>query len=238
MKETELVTAIEAVEALVASCMREAGFQYVAVDVVTTREAMDALGVIAGVTDEDFAAQFGFGISIPFEETTASLVLGTNVRIFEDLAGADQVGYIRTLVGEDDEAAFYARLEEEDFSPTGGCTRTAIEQVFDAEQLNPGYYNPVDALVEQDPRVLAAQELWADCMREEGFDYANSQVMEAEFEERLDAIGEGGPGASEALTELQGEERAVAVLAFACEEEFVTEVAEAVEFEVTGLRPD
>ena len=170
------------------------------------------------------------------------LVLGENVRILDDLGEADRVGYILTLLGEDDAGAFYATLEEEDFSPTGGCTRSAIEQLFDEELLLHSYENPVDALVDLHPRVLAAVELWAECMREEGFDYHTADVMEAEFEDRFDAIEEaieeGDPGASEALTELQGEELFIAVLDQECETEFVDPVAEAVEFELTGLRAD
>ena len=132
-------------------------------------------------------------------------------------------------------------LEEEDFSPTGGCTRAAIERVFDEDQLSPGYYNPVDALVEQDPRVLAALELWSACMREDGFEYLNVEVAEDDFADRAESIlseGLGATGAREALTELQGEERAVAVRALECEEEFVADILEEVEFEITGLPPD
>ena len=131
LTEAELVPAIDAVEALIASCMREAGFQYVPVDVVTVRQSGKALGKVAGVSNEDFAAQFGFGISTGVLEARFVLVLGENGRIFEDLSDADQVAYTLTLVGEDDEAVFHATLEEEDFSATGGCTRAAIAQVFD-----------------------------------------------------------------------------------------------------------
>ena len=89
MTESELVTAIEAVETLVASCMEAAGFQYLPVDVITTRQAMDTFGVVPGLSDEDFAAQFGFGISTLFEEAGIALVLGENERILADLSDAD-----------------------------------------------------------------------------------------------------------------------------------------------------
>ena len=242
MTERELVTAIDAVEALVASCMREAGFEYVPVDVLAVREAMDSLGEVQGISDEDFATQWGFGISTGLPEAKPALVLGENARILAGLSSSDAVAYTLTLLGEDKETAFFATLEDEDVSETGGCTRAAIEQVLDPANLNPGYYNPIDALVETDPRLLAAYEDWASCMREEGFDFQNLDTTESEFQDRLDRLlGDRDIEAlsgsdSAALATLQGEEKAVAVRALECTEEHVADVEEAVEFEYIGIR--
>src|SRR3989337_2411528 len=109
-------------------------------------------------------------------------------------------------------------LEQEDFLPAGGCTETAIEEVFTPEQLNPSFFNPFDALVEQDPRMIDAQKNWSACMKESGFDYETQGDPEDEFVERLQQLTGGVDPATltgsdeEALQELQGEERAIATV--------------------------
>src|SRR5919109_1527184 len=50
----ELVQAIEKTEELIARCMREQGFQYVAVDYNTVRDAMAADKRLPGLSEEEF----------------------------------------------------------------------------------------------------------------------------------------------------------------------------------------
>jgi hypothetical protein len=114
-----------------------------------------------------------------------------NRQIFASLSESDQEAYNRTLFGENTDESFAVALEAEDFSQTGGCTRTAVEQVFSADEVTAAYYNPKDALVEQDSRVIAAIASWADCMRSAGFDYNNPEEIEPDLEENLDAILDG-----------------------------------------------
>jgi hypothetical protein len=197
---------------------------------------------LPGLSEEEFIDQYGYGISTLYTglgpqasdtNTPAKLGLGEqNVQIFSSLSAADQVAYNRALLGENTDATFAVALETEDFSRTGGCTRSAIEQVFAPEQLTVTYANPLDALVEQDPRMIAAFGEYSDCIREAGFDYSHPEQIEADFRSRVDAITGGDPleslsaDAQAALTELQGEERAVAAIAFTCEEEILTPVEE------------
>ena len=156
------------------------------------------------------------------------------------MSEADQDAYNHTLFGENIQATFAYTLEDEDFSETGGCTRVAIEQVFSPEELSASYYNPGDALIEQDPRVIEAIANWSDCMREEGFDYNNPEEVEPDIEDRLDAVLDGADPATlsadaqSALTELQGEEQAIAVRDLECEEEFIEPVVQQVESELYG----
>lgn len=250
MTTEELVKSVEAVETLIAKCMSDAGFEYIAVDYDTVREGMLADKSLPGVSDEDFIAQYGYGISTLYTgappqladaPTPAQIGLGEqNVRIFKSLSPADQVAYSRTLLGENADASFAVSLEAEDLSRTGGCTRTAIEQVFTREQLTATYLNPLDALIEQDPRMIAALADWAGCVREAGFNYNHPNEVEPDIKNRLDAITEGAPlealseDARVALTELQGEERAIAEVATACEEEIVEPVQAQIERELYG----
>jgi hypothetical protein len=212
--------------------MSDAGFEYIAVDYNTVRRGMVADKSLPGVSGEQYIAQFGYGISTLYTgrppqladvATPAKIGLGEqNVRIFNHLSPADQVAYNHTLFGEYTDATFAVALETEDFSRTGGCTRAAVEQVFGSEHLNLSYYSPLDALVQQDPRMIAALSEFANCMRAAGFNYGNPNEIEPEIRKRLYSITGGAPpevlssDARAALTELQGEERAVAVVAEDC----------------------
>lgn len=244
LTEEELVQGVEAVEGLVAKCMREAGFEYVPVDYATVRKAMDADKTAPGLTTEEYAATYGYGISTqPPGGAASPAIIGLgeeNMRIFNSLSGSDQAAYNYTLFGENTDATFAVSLEAEDFSETGGCTRAAIEQVFSPEELGAAYYNPGDALIEQDPRVIAAIGDWSDCMREAGFNFDSPEDIEEDIMDRLDAILDGAvpeelsaAGQAE-LTELQGEERAIAVADLECELKFIEPAVRQVETELYG----
>ena len=245
MTEEELVESIEEVEGFVAACMRDAGFEYVPLDAGGVREAMDSLGTLPGVSDEEYVAQFGYGLSTQPENPGLATVFGEqNLEIVANLSAADQTAYIRSLIGENLRATFVVLLDDENFELAGGCTLAAVEQVFNAEQLSPTYFNPVDALVAADPRFIAAQTEWAGCMREAGFDFDVQEDAEDYVVEQLDMItGGGDPStlsgpAAEQLRDLQGEERAIAAADFECTEEHVDEIEEQVEIEITGIQPD
>ncbi len=244
----ELVSKVEAVEADIASCMSEAGFEYIANDFASVRQGMVADKSLPGVSDEQFIAQYGFGITTLYTgqppqlsevATPAQLGLGEqNIGIFKSLSEADQVAYTRTLFGDDAEATFAVGLETEDFSQTGGCTRKAIEAQFSPEQLNSSYVNPMDVRIEQDPRMIAALEKFRDCLRDAGFDYNNDREIEADLRKRLFAIAGGAPvdslpeEARTALTELQGYERELAVVLVECDETILEPVAVQIEQEL------
>jgi len=240
MTEEQLVTTIDAVEARIADCMTEAGFEYISIDVETFRDGMDLVGGSPpGFTDEEFVTQYGYGITTLPPQSDFRFG-DENQAIFDDLSPEDQVAYTRTLVGDHETAIFVLMLEQEDFLPAGGCTETAIEEVFTPEQLSPSFFNPFDALVEQDPRMIEAQENWSKCMNEAGFEYATQGDPEDEFVERLDAITGGADpktltgGDKEALTELQGEERAIAKVDFDCAAEHIDAVEQQVERDISG----
>jgi len=183
MSPRELVQAIEKTEELIARCMREQGFQYVAADYNTVRDGMAADKKLPGLSEEEFVNRHGFGVStlytgLPPQLSTdyspARVGLGErNVQIFRALSPADQVAYNRALLGDDVSSTFAVALEIEDLSRTGGCTRTAVAQVFKADQLKASHYNPQDALIRNDPRMKAALGFWRREMKKAGFDYAH-----------------------------------------------------------------
>ncbi len=242
MTETQLVTSIERGETLIASCMAGAGFDYVPIDAVTFREAMNAYGTAPGISDQEFVAQYGYGITtLP---PTADFGVGEqNNAILTDLTPSDQVAYRRTLLGDDAEATYVFALENEDFTKVGGCTGSAIGELYSPEQLSDTYSNPIDKQIASDPRIVAAREKWSSCMRDAGFDYEHPDEIEDELREQLAAITEGADPASltgsskDALTELQGEERVKALADRDCEERFVDDVEIEVERNLFGRNP-
>lgn len=248
LSSEELVKTIETVEAFIAQCMSEAGFEYIAVDYKTFRRGMVADKRLPGYSEKQFFTEFGFGISTFYTGKPPQLADGyspakiglgeRNVQIFQSLSPADQVAYNRALLGENTDATFAVALETENFSRIGGCTRQAIEQAFTPEQLQTTYLNPKDALIEQDPRMIAALAEFADCVRAAGFDYSSEREVEPDLKKRLYAITNGAPlealsaEARTALTKLQEEERAIAVAVYHCEARVLEPVEDQVEREL------
>jgi hypothetical protein len=247
MTRQELFTAIENVEAEISQCMRAAGFEYIAVDYNTVRKGMTADKSLPGMPEREFIREYGFGISTLYTglapqlselRTPAQIGLGEqNLEIYRNLSPADQVAYTHTLFGEHSDATFAVALETEDFSRTGGCTRSAIEKFFTEEQMSATYINPFDVLVDKDPRMVAANAEFANCLREAGFEYNHEKEIEPDVRKRLDAITGGAPvealssEARAALTELQAYERGLAVATISCEAVHLDPVADQVERE-------
>jgi hypothetical protein len=248
LSKRELVERIEAVETLISKCMRENGFQYIAVDAETVRRGMTADKRLPGLSEEMFIAQHGYGISTFYTGEAPQLGEGynprkiglgeQNVRIYENLSPADRVAYNRALLGEDTNPTFAVALEIEDLSRTGGCTRSAIAQVFNPEELKSTYYNPKDARVNQDPRMKSALATFADTLRKAGYAYSHPKEIEPDLRARLHAITKGLPleqlSADDraALKKLQDYERALAAVAHDLEIRILDPVAARVETEL------
>jgi hypothetical protein len=250
MTMKELVQAVEKVESLIAHCMREQGFEYVAADFATIRRGMSADKVLPGMDEEEFAEAHGLGLATLYTGTAPQLAKGyspgriglgdRNVEIFKNLSPSDQAAYNRALLGENTNATFAVALEIENFSRCGGCTLKAIQQVFSPDHLKAMYVNPLDALIANDPRMKAALRKYAQAMRDAGFDYTHPDEVEPDIRERLHAITGGGtipldklaPEQLAALKKLQEDERRVAVLTIKLEEEFFEPVEEQIEKEM------
>lgn len=233
---------VERVQTLIASCMKEAGFEYVAVDVKTIELAQARVRSDPGVSRQEYKQKYGFGATTRFDNPVKDTELGEqNLRIYENLSEANQVAYERTLWGEDSEATFTFTFDEEDFSSTGGCTRKAVEQVFTPEQLLGTYVNPKDVLVENDPRIIKAEQEWVRCMEAAGYDgYADQDELIEEFEDRLDELlGELDPedlpaSKERELKRLQAEEIKAALADLDCQIKHTDAVYDVVEMEVFG----
>ncbi len=246
----QLVQSIEKIEVLISKCMREQGFQYVAVDYITVRKGMSADKNMPGLSEEEFIDRHGFGVATMYTGKPPQLSMGyspakvglgeRNVQIYKNLSPADQVAYNRTLFGENTDATFAVGLETENFSRTGGCTRKAIEQVFAPEQLKATYYNPKDALINKDPRMKAALRKYAAEMSKAGYDYNHPDEVELDITERLAALTKNGtigveemsPEQRIALEKLKAYEWNVAKITFELQEEIFDPVEAEIEKEM------
>ncbi len=246
----ELVQAIERSEELIAHCMREQGFEYVAVDHNTIRAGMTADKKLPGLSEEEFVSRYGFGVATLYTGLPPQLATGyspakvglgeRNVQLFKKLSPADQAAYNRALLGENINATLAVALETENLSQTGGCTRKALEQVFKPDQLKASHYNPQDALINKDPRMKAALGDWQREMKKAGFDYSHPDEVEPDLRNRLNALTDGGkllvskmsPEQQAALRKLQDYERVVAPKAFKLQEEVLGPVEERIQQEL------
>jgi hypothetical protein len=156
------------------------------------------------------------------------------------LSPADQAAYNRALFGENVEASFAMALETENLSQTSGCTRRAIEQVFQPEQIKTSYYNPQNALINNDPRMKAALRKFAAEMKRAGFDYNHPDDVEPDIRTRLAALTSNGSLPPEKMTpeqraelkKLQDYERRVAAKTFKLQEDLLAPVEERIQQEL------
>ena len=250
MSPRELVQAIEKTEQLIARCMADQGFQYVAADHNTVRAGMSADKSLPGLSEEEFVSRYGFGVStfytgLPPQLSTgynpARVGLGDrNVQIFRKLSSADQVAYNRALLGDDLSSTFAVALETEDLSRTGGCTRKSLTETFKPDQLKASHYNPQDALINKDPRMKAALASWQREMKKASFDYGHPDEIEPDLRKRLGALTEGGKllvskmsaDQKAALRKLQDFERVVAAKSFKLSEDMLKPVEEQIQEEL------
>lgn len=243
LTEEAWVAHIEETQSLIATCMADAGFEYVPVDVKTIEAAQARVRTEPGYTRRTFKEKWGLAVTTRFDNPVRDTGLGPNLRIWRSLRPADRDAYFQTLFGDDWNADFAFTFDEEDFSSTGGCTRQAVAQVFTEPQLRGEYVNPKDVLVDADERVIAATKKWSQCMHERGYEYEEDQdeIIE-EYQQRLEELLDGDDPSSltgeraAALKELQHEEIAVSLADLECQIEHTDEVFRTVEFEVFGER--
>jgi hypothetical protein len=230
--------------------MRDQGFEYVPVDYRTVRRGMSAMMTLPGMDEDEFIEAHGYGLATLYSGQAPQLILGysparvglgdRNVQIFKNLTPSNHAAYNRALLGENTSATFAASLNTEDFSMCGGCTLKAVEQVFEPQQLKPGYVNPKDAIIAKDPRMRAALRKFSEEMRKAGFSYTHPDEIENDIRTRLHAITQGGTipieklstEQKDALKKLQEEERRLAKLELKLDEELLAEVEEAIEREM------
>jgi len=193
------------VEADIAACMRREGFQYTPVDPVAARAALTGK---SNLSDEEFQAQFGYGIATLYGR--AGPQSDPNGTIRASLTPADQRAYDVALSGGKPEQTFFRAADTGDFSQLGGCTKQATDGLLGGTRLVTTLQRKLDELddsILQDSRMVRAFEAWTRCVRDTtGESYEDSEAVEIEVTKRLEAIvgtlpeGEPAPGAFASAT--------------------------------------
>jgi hypothetical protein len=230
-------------ENLIRDCMKAKGFDYVPVDPVAQRAEL--VGA-AGLTEEEFENQYGYGITTLYEQRR-EVALGPNEKIRNSLSDPEKAAYDRALYGEDPTATFDVVLDTGDFSRLGGCLREATENVFGGVETLESLQSKLDDLDErilQDPRMVKAIKNWSQCMKKAGYDLEDPEQVDVVLKKKLDAIvgpserqstpgSEPPPYDRQALAALQREEVAMVRADVACEKSEIAPVEEKVrpEFE-------
>jgi hypothetical protein len=222
-------------ENLIRDCMAAKGFEYVPVDPVA--QQADLVGQ-TGLSDEDFEAQFGYGLTTLYEQRK-QFVDGPNEAIRNSLTESERVAYDQTLYGDDTTATFSIALDTGDYSRLGGCVKEATAEVFGGVEVLQSLQEQLDALDERiiaDTRMVEAISNWSACMREAGFELPEPEQVDVVLLSKLEAIV--GPAGSEnpdydraALAELQQEEVTMVAADLDCEEEHIIPVEEEVRVE-------
>jgi hypothetical protein len=242
LSDQEFTDKVEQTQSLIASCMREAGFEYVPVDVNTIIAAQQRVRTEPGFTRRTYKEKWGLAVTTRNDDPVRDTGLGPNLAIMKALPQTDQEAYLQTLLGDESYHTDFAwTLDEEDFSATAGCTRTAVEQVFTKVQQDGSYVNPKDLLLNADKRIVAAEEAWSKCMSTAGYEYTRDQdEIIDEYTERLELITQGEDPATltgtraTALKKLQQDEIAVSLADLDCQLKHTDKVFEQVEIEVYG----
>jgi hypothetical protein len=226
------------VEASIATCMKDKGFDYVPVDPFAPQTTV---AKAARLSDEEFIRQFGYGIST-FWGRGSGREVDPNERIRAGLRGADRRAYDRALWGDHPGRTFADAVDGGDLTRLGGCTRKATAAAFGEGQVIARIVARFDALDERigsDPRMVRADERWMECMASAGYRFESADEIEEHFTGRMERIVgplpgpmATGPPAGEkprpydraALAELQREEIAAARTEYDCERKHITPV--------------
>jgi len=242
LTDEQFVDHINRVETGIANCMRQQAFEYVPVDVQTVQSGIDAMRSEPGLTRVEYKQKWGYGVTTRFDDPVRDKSFGPqNQAIFAALSPADQAAYNHALYGDNDHESFAFGLDEEDFSRTGGCTRTAVAAVFTKEQLRGDWVNPKDELIDSDKRIAAARKKWVGCMEDAGYKgYTDQDQYIDELQKRLAALTQGDDPQAltgsrlDALKSLQDEERKFAVVDVNCQIKYTDAIYYKVETEVYG----
>ncbi|KAA3641501.1 MAG: hypothetical protein DWP92_01065 [Armatimonadetes bacterium] len=187
----------------IAACMAAEGFEY-----VPYVENQDQGGFATSDVQEEFAAQYGFGVvamilgeqQIGEAEIEAEMAKDPNSAIVEAMSDTERDAYVVALYGVPPEFEFE---ESADGSPQAttapvepsGCQNIAYAETFDQEaqteffeQFGP-MMNDLYSDLESDPRIAELDGKWSACMAKNGYDFKGESDAEMFLLRRLEEAG-------------------------------------------------
>lgn len=238
-----------AMEQLIAQCMAQRGYEYRPVP--PEQRLAGTFAEAYALPPEEFARQYGYGVTTLREATGGERPADPNQRIRDALPDQQRAGYDRALWGaepadgaEGAEAAEGAKGAEDAGGGEGCQPRASAEVYGEPSGLDEGYAQFQDLLdamgelyrqIEADPRLREAAARWAACLSDAGFggfagpDDARQSVFDRLRE--VQGAGRASPAPAE-LAELRDYELALAPADLACRREHLDPVRQA----VTGER--
>lgn len=225
------------VEAAIAQCMKNEGFDYIPIDPFAQRAALVGS---TRLSDQDFLKQFGYGISTLWGRGNPQA--DPNQRLRATLGPADRRAYDRALWGDNQGATFSEAVDSGRFDRLGGCTLKATQAVFGGAQVLTqlqGKLDELDDRINEDRRMVKAIASWSNCMAQAGYRYEDPDEIDSDLFQRMEKIvgplpGQfaTGPAAGEkprpydraALAKLQREEVAIARRDNSCEQKQIAPV--------------
>jgi hypothetical protein len=231
------ITAAQAkVENEIATCMKAQGFDYVPGDPVAVQAALTGK---PNMTDAEFEAQFGYGISTLYGRGTPQS--DPNEKIRDALGPVDRTAYDQALSGGKPDQTFFAAVDSGDFSELGGCTKTATDKAFGGTELLNTLQRKLDELDDSilaDQRMVKADAAWSTCMQNAtGETFEDSAAIEDEITSAFQKIvgpplppGQVAPEGYDkaALADLQRRELDLSNHDVACEKARITPVEDVV----------
>ncbi|SDC36300.1 hypothetical protein SAMN05216410_1725 [Sanguibacter gelidistatuariae] len=236
----EMRTRSAALENEIAACMTEQGFDYIPVDYSSLFDAVDEERFVGQGTAE-WAATNGYGIVLVNTQADGEPVplhTDPNTDYAASLSKAESAAYRAALYGES-KGLTEEEVEsgESSYDPsTAGCSGIADEKVSGNESAffnGPEFtvlfraMNDIYADVKEDPRTMAADAAWADCMADEGYtDFPAPAEAADSLSSASNALFSdvGTPGdyvspTREQLAEFREQEIALAFADFTCREQ-------------------
>lgn len=174
----------------IAECMAEQGFEYVPREQPTgsisshPREDM---------SEDEFREEYGFGISTVEREEMSGAVDDAsedpNFAIQEDMDEAEREAYQEALHGEQPDEEGSGEWEP------GGCQQEAQEAAGGtATQLQAELGDELQQMYERvqaDPRITEAEEGWAACMRDAGWEFSERFEVHQHLSEQMNELRQG-----------------------------------------------
>ncbi len=224
-------------ENLIRDCMKAQGFDYTPVDPQAQRAALVGQ---AGMSEEDFNKQYGYGITTLYGKEQTADASNPNVKFRDGLSDADKAAYDHALYGDDTSATFGQALDTGDYSRLGGCTKQAVEKVFGGVTVFQSLQEKLDDLdssILEDGRMVKAVKAWSKCMNDAGFpDLTEQDQVDSTLQNQLEAIvgppDDPNPDYDQAaLKGLQAEEVSMVAADIKCEKDHISSVEEKVRAE-------
>jgi hypothetical protein len=192
------------VQAAIAECMAAEGFEYIPVDTSGfTSFSSDWPG--SDLTPREYAEQYGYGISTTYEENMSSAPVpedmpeDPNMEIVEAMSPGEQEAYYAALYGESQEFDPTAEEQEVEYEGPQGCYGEAYEATSQGG-VNAVYTEFEDEIndlyerLEADPRIVALEAAWVECMADAGYSFTERFEPYDEISSRMEPLYNAGMG--------------------------------------------